>query len=108
MSFLPSQTQLNAVTATKIASSNLERRSVAVKNLDATNTAYIGPPNVTAGTGFPIEPGGRVSFEGHPADVFAISGAGTRGFGRSAPPSPGTAAGSLFGAGATGASGTPF
>lgn len=51
-----------------------------IRNLDATNTVWIGDDEVTAGTGFPIKPGESfpITFVGTDAQfVWAIAGAGT-------------------------------
>jgi hypothetical protein len=51
-----------------------------IRNLDATNTVFLGDDGVTSSNGFPIKPGESfpITWLGtDAADLFAVAGAGT-------------------------------
>ena len=50
----------------------------AVKNLDGSKTVYLGGEDVTTANGYPLPPGGEVSFDNENGDiVYGVVGTGT-------------------------------
>lgn len=52
------------------------RYSITIRNLDASNTVYLGASGVTSSTGFPLKAGESITFDRNFAAIYGICGTG--------------------------------